>query len=178
MGGLRVIDSHVHFWDPSVLRYPWLAGLPELAAPFRPSDFPPFTSGEVAAAVFVEANPAPELAGAEIEWVDALAEAEPRIAGIVAFIDLLDEARRDAALARLTRTPRVVGVRHNIQQQPSGFALQPAFVRGVQRVGATGRPFDLCITADQLDEATELVKRCPDVTFVLDPRARRLLKAR
>ena len=168
MGGLRVIDSHVHFWDPSVLRYPWLAGLPELAAPFRPSDFPPFTSGEVAAAVFVEANPAPELAGAEIEWVDALAEAEPRIAGIVAFIDLLDEARRDAALARLTRTPRVVGVRHNIQQQPSGFALQPAFVRGVQRVGATGRPFDLCITADQLDEATELVKRCPDVTFVLD----------
>jgi len=168
MGGLRVIDSHVHFWDPSVLRYPWLAGLPDLAAPFRPADFPPFTSGDVDAAVFVEANPAPELASDEVAWVDALADAEPRIAGIVAFVDLLDETGRDAALARLTRTPRVVGVRHNIQHQPAGFALQPAFVRGVQRVGASGRPFDLCITADQLDEVTELVKRCPDVSFVLD----------
>jgi L-fuconolactonase len=168
MGGLRVIDSHVHFWDPSVLRYPWLAGLPALAAPFGPPDFPPFTSGEVDAAVFVEANPAPELAAEEVAWVDALADAEPRIAGIVAFVDLLDETGRDAALARLTRMPRVVGVRHNIQHQPAGFALQPAFVRGVQRVGASGRPFDLCITADQLGEVTELVKRCPDVTFVLD----------
>ena len=168
MSGLRVIDSHVHFWDPSVLRYPWLAGVPALAAAFRPSDFPPLTSGEVDAVVFVEANPAPELAADEVAWVDALAEAEPRIAGIVAFVDLLDETSRDAALARLTRTPRVVGVRHNIQQQPAGFALQPAFVRGVQLVGESGRPFDLCITANQLDEVIELVKRCPDVSFVLD----------
>ena len=168
MGGLRVIDSHVHFWDPTVLRYPWLSGLPALAAPFRPSDYAPLASGEVDAVVFVEANPAPELAADEVTWVDALAEAEPRIAGIVAFVDLLDETRRDAALARLERTPRVVGVRHNIQNQPTGFALQPAFVRGVQQVGASGRPFDLCITADQLDEVIELVKRCSDVRFVLD----------
>ena len=168
MSGLRVIDSHVHFWDPSVLRYPWLASVPALGAPFRPSDFPPFTSGDIDAAVFVEANPAPELAADEVTWVDALADAEPRIAGIVAFVDLLDEPGREAALARLSRTPRVVGVRHNIQQQPSGFALQPAFVRGVQRVGASGRPFDLCITADQLDEVIELVRQCPDVRFVLD----------
>jgi len=168
MSGLRVIDSHVHFWDPSVLRYPWLASVPALAAPFRPAEYPPFSSGDIDAVVFVEANPAPELAADEVAWVDALADAEPRIAGIVAFVDLLDERARDAALARLSRTPRVVGVRHNIQQQPAGFALQPAFVRGVQRVGASGRPFDLCITADQLDEVIELVTRCPDVSFVLD----------
>jgi L-fuconolactonase len=41
-------------------------------------------------------------------------------------------------------------------------------VRGVQAVGASGRPFDLCITAGQLDEVIALVSRCPDVTFVLD----------
>jgi L-fuconolactonase len=166
--GLRVIDSHVHFWDPSVLRYPWLEGAPALSAPFRPSDFSPLESGDVDAVVFVEANPAPELAADEVAWVETLAEAEPRIAGIVAFVDLLDEPRRDAALARLARAPHVVGVRHNIQHQPSGFALQPAFVRGIQRVGASGMPFDVCITADQLDEVIELVTRCPEVTFVLD----------
>jgi L-fuconolactonase len=168
MSAFRVIDSHVHFWDPSVLRYPWLASEPALDARFGPADFPPLASGDVDAVVFVEANPAPELAPDEVRWVDGLADAEPRIAGIVAFIDLLDEPRRAAALERLAATPRVVGVRHNIQHQPAGFALQPAFVRGVQAVGASGRPFDLCITADQLDEVTELVERCSGVTFVLD----------
>ena len=168
VGKLRVIDAHVHFWDPSVLRYPWLAGERGLAAPFRPSDFEPLASGDVDALVFVEANVAPEQAADEVAWVNDLADAEPRIAGIVAFLDLLDEPRRDAALAELRRAPRVVGVRHNIQHQPAGFALQPAFVRGVQAVGALGLPFDLCITADQLDEVIGLVQRCPDVTFVLD----------
>jgi len=168
MAGLRVIDAHVHFWDPSVLRYPWLAGEPALAKPFRPADLAPLTSGAIDAVVFVEANPASDQGAEEVGWVDSLADSDPRIAGIVAFVDLLDELRRDASLARLNQTPRVVGVRHNIQHQPAGFALQPAFVDGVRAVGASGRPFDLCITADQLDEVIELVTRCPDVTFVLD----------
>lgn len=168
MGKLRVIDAHVHFWDPSVLRYPWLEGEADLAGSFRPSDFSPLTSGDVDAVVFVEANVAPGQAAQEVAWVNDLADMEPRIAGIVAFVDLLDESRRDAALAAMSRTARVIGVRHNIQHQPAGFALQPAFVRGVQAVGASGLPFDLCITADQLDEVIDLVQRCPDVTFVLD----------
>lgn len=168
VSGFRVVDAHVHFWDPAVLHYPWLATEPALYVPFRPSDFAPLGSGEVDAVVFVEANPTPEQAADEVAWVDRLADADPRIAGIVAFVDLLDEPRRDALLARLGQTARVVGVRHNIQHQPAGFALQPAFVRGVQAVGASGRPFDLCITAGQLDEATELVARCPETAFVLD----------
>jgi L-fuconolactonase len=101
-------------------------------------------------------------------WIDRLADAEPRIAGIVAFLDLLDEAHRDDALVRLADSRRVVGVRHNIQRQPPGFALQPAFVRGVRAVTETGRPFDLCITADQLAEVNALVELCPDTDFVLD----------
>ena len=117
MAGLRVIDAHVHFWDPTKLRYPWLAGEPALAAPFRPSDFAPLTSGAIDAVVFVEANPAPEHAANEVAWVDALADEEPRIAGIVAFVDMMGEQERDASLARLNRTPRVKGVRHNIQHQ-------------------------------------------------------------
>jgi L-fuconolactonase len=168
VGKRRVIDAHVHFWDPAALHYPWLVGQDALAVPFGPSDFAPLTSSDVDAVVFVEANVASEQAAREVAWVNDLADAEPRIAGIVAFLDLLDESRRDASLAELNRTSRVVGVRHNIQHQPAGFALQPAFVRGVQAVGASGLPFDLCITADQLDEVIGLVQRCPDVTFVLD----------
>jgi L-fuconolactonase len=165
---LRVIDAHVHFWDSSVLDYPWLSAEPSLGRTFLPGDFEPLRSRSVDAVVFVEANCANGQAQGEVAWVERLAADEPRITGIVAFVDLLDEARRDDALARLDAERRVAGVRHNIQHQSPGFALQPAFVRGVQAVGATGRPFDLCITADQLEEVIELVERCPDTTFVLD----------
>ena len=168
MSDLRVIDAHVHFWDPSALDYRWLADEPALGRAFLPGDFEPLRSRSVDAVVFVEANCASGQAAAEVAWVDHLAVDEPRITGIVAFVDLLDEPRRDDALARLEQSRRVVGVRHNIQHQPAGFALRPAFVRGVQAVGAAGYPFDLCITGDQLAEVVALVERCPGTTFVLD----------
>ena len=168
MAELRVIDAHVHFWDPLALDYPWLAGEASLGRAFTPENFGPLQTHNVDAVVFVEANCATGQALREVEWVERLADAEPRIAGIVAFVDLLDESRRDEVLARLADSPRVVGVRHNIQHQPAGFALQPAFVRGVQAVSETGRPFDLCITADQLPEVIALVERCGETTFVLD----------
>ena len=168
MSAIPVIDAHVHFWDPATLRYPWLATEPSLGRTFLPSDHALLASGDVDAVIFVEANCAPGEAADEVAWVNRLADAEPRVAGIVAFVDLLDEERRDAALDRLGRTSRVVGVRHNIQHQAPGFALQPEFVRGVQAVGAAGLPFDLCITADQMSETIALVERCPEVSFVLD----------
>jgi L-fuconolactonase len=62
----------------------------------------------------------------------------------------------------------VTGIRHNIQGQPRGFASSAAFISGVQAVAAHQLSFDLCVTADQLDEAIVLVSECPDARFVLD----------
>jgi L-fuconolactonase len=162
------VDAHVHFCDPGRLDYPWLAEIPALQRTFRPTDFVPLEQGAIDALVFVEANTAHGQSLREVRWVEELIEAEPRIAGIVAFVDLLDEASREWALAHLSGSPRVVGIRHNIQHHRTGFALQPAFVRGVQQVGEHGLPFELCITADQLPEAIALVERCPETRFVLD----------
>jgi L-fuconolactonase len=163
-----VIDAHVHFWDPAQLAYPWLREAPTLQRAYLPGDYAPLVTDAVDAVVFVEANCAAGAARREVDWVERLAADEPRIAGIVAFVDLLDDAGRDAALRRVRDVPRVVGVRHNIQHHAPGFALQPAFVRGVQALGALSLPFDLCITADQLPETLALVERCPDTRFVLD----------
>src|SRR5207245_1300712 len=68
----------------------------------------------------------------------------------------------------LSSSPRVKGTRHNIQGQPAGFCLQPAFVQGVQAVGGRGLTFDLCATHDQLRDVADLVRQCPDTRFVLD----------
>ncbi len=164
-----IIDAHVHFWDPGGIHYPWLRSVPALDRAFLPSDYAAATDGTaITQLVFVEGNCRPEEAPRELEWVERLAQVEPRIAGIVAFADLTDPSARDRALEAVSSCPRVTGIRQNIQGQPAGFALQPAFVEGVRAVGRRGLTFDLCVTHEQLREVTDLVRRCADTRFVLD----------
>lgn len=168
MARARVVDSHVHFWDPVALHYPWLDGNDRLQRLFLPIDYTPLVSHDVDAVVFVEANCLPEESEQEVTFVDDLARVEPRIAGTVAYIDLFDEEELEATLDKLSQRDRVVGVRHNIQGHPLGYCVSDVFVRGVQRVGQFGLPFDLCATADQLGDVAQLVKSCPGTQFVLD----------
>jgi L-fuconolactonase len=164
----RVIDAHVHFWNPDLLHYPWSSRTPALRRAFLPEHFFALADGAVDGVIFVEANCQPSESSAELDFVDGLAEREPRVLGSVAYVDLCDERSRGEALGRLVQRERVVGIRHNIQGQPRGFCLAPSFVRGVHDVAEVGFTFDLCITADQLGDAIELVRRCPDARFVLD----------
>jgi len=171
---VRIIDSHVHFWDPGGIHYPWLKSVPALDRAFLPSDYAAATDGTaITQLVFVEGNCRPEEAPRELEWVKRLAQVEPRIAGVVAFADLTEGlGTRGSGLERtldeLASSPKVKGIRQNIQGQPAGFALQPAFVEGVRAVGRRGLTFDLCVTHEQLREVTDLVRRCADTRFVLD----------
>ena len=168
-GPARLVDAHVHFWNPHVLSYPWLDGLAALRRPFLPADYATATDGApVERIVFVECNCNPADNIIEAAFVDGLATAEPRISAVVAYVDVTDVSTRDRALETLSGFARVKGIRHNIQGQPAGFALQRAFVDGVRRVGRSGFTFDLCVTHDQLAETIELVAQCPNTRFVLD----------
>jgi L-fuconolactonase len=164
----RVIDAHVHFWNPGLLHYAWLDDMPALQRAFLPDHFAALDARTVDGVIFVEANCHPSEAEAELDFVDRLAEHASRVLGSVAYVDLHEDRSRGDALRRLSHRERVVGVRQNIQGQQPGFCLAPAFVRGVQEAAQYGFTFDLCITADQLDDATELVRRCPEARFVLD----------
>ena len=167
MHAFPVVDAHVHFWNPALLQYPWLDRHPSLHRAMLPGAYAPLGAGTVDAVVVVEANPLAAQSGDEIAFVEQLAAHEPRIAGTVACVDLRADDLPDV-LDRIAQVERVTGVRHNIQGQPAGFALAPAFVRGVQAAGARGLSFDLCITASQFDEAIALVAQCPGTRFVLD----------
>src|SRR5437588_12935079 len=85
---VRIIDSHVHFWDPEVLHYPWFTGAPSLDRAFLPADYVAATRQlPIDRIVFVEANCRPDEARREVEFVERLAQAEARVAGLVAFGD-------------------------------------------------------------------------------------------
>jgi len=155
---VRIVDSHVHFWDPEVLHYPWLTGVPPLHRAFLPRDYAAATGQiPIGRMVFVEANCRADEAGREVEFVERLAQGiGTRGSGLGKTLDAL------------SRSPRVKGMRQNIQGQPAGFCRQPAFVEGVREVGRRGLVFDLCATHDQLGEVVDLVRDCPDTRFVLD----------
>ena len=167
---LNLVDAHVHWWDPQSLRYPWLETVPALQRAFLPEDFAAATApAAVTKMVFVEAGCAAGQALDEVRWGEALALREPRLRGIVAAAPLENEAESCRVLQQLSRRPLVKGVRRLLQAEPDpAFCLRPEFVAGVRRLAEYGFSFDLCLRAEQLPAVTELVRRVPEVHFVLD----------
>ena len=165
------VDSHVHFWDPNQIDYPWLSGAPSISRPTFPADLDAARgelSHELAGIVFVEADCHPAHALREAEWVTSLAAGDPRIRGIVAHASLQKGEAVRYDLAALQALPLVKSIRRLIQSEPLGFSVQPNFVRGTQLLPEYGFSFDLCIFHSQLGDVLRLVEKCPQVSFILD----------
>ena len=79
-----IVDSHVHVWEPQLLRYPWLEDESDL----RRSLLPPAieTVAQSTRMVFVQADCLPEQALDEVRWVTSLHW--PELAGVVAAVNL------------------------------------------------------------------------------------------
>ncbi len=165
-----VVDSHVHFWDPHLLDYPWLKEVPALDRAFLPSGYSVATqTAGIGKMVFVECGCPPGQNLDEVAWVSGLALGESRLKGIVAQVPLeRGWGARDELIA-LSHFPLVKGVRRNLQgESDPQFCLTPDFVTGVRMLADFDFSFDLCIVHSQLPAVTELVRRCPEVRFVLD----------
>jgi len=162
------VDSHIHFWDTDRFDYPWLQGFAELNRPFVPADLD-VGQVEIEALVFVQANPVWDVVDQETAWVQHLRGRDGRIQALVAGVPLDRGARAaNAWLERLSDEPGVAGVRQLIQDEPEGFALQPAFVDAVRLAGRLGLTVDLCVRNHQIAEVTKLAELCPEGTFVLN----------
>ncbi|MCO5967887.1 amidohydrolase family protein [Actinoallomurus soli] len=166
-GGRAFLDSHVHFWDPRNLTYPWLEDVAPLGRAFTAGDFPEGGS-ETVEVIFVEAGRLAREAAAEIEWVRRAARDRPWIRGVVAHADLEDPGRARAVIRAYAGDPFVVGVRRNVQDEAAGFTATPDFRAGVRLLGEAGLPFDACVRAHQLPELADLAAACPRTTIVLD----------
>lgn len=163
----QFLDAHVHLWDRDRLEYRWLADVDGLERRYGPDELAYATAQvPLGGAIVVQADCAPLQAGAEVRWLGELAAAGAPIRGIVAYAPLEDLADSIMLLDRYADQPLVCGIRRNIQGNASGFAAR--LVPGVREVARRNLPFDLCVTADQLPEALDLVHRIPEATFILD----------
>lgn len=167
---LPFIDCHIHFWDPAENSYLWHAGFPKIAGRHLPGDLHEEAGARVPAQmVFVEADATSSRPFGELLWVEKLASTEPRITAIVTQVSIDRGAESEKNIQLVREKPLVRGIRHRIEDEKDpGFCLRPEFVNGVRQVGAAGLSFDLCIKHHQLPAATELVRMCPETSFVLN----------
>jgi L-fuconolactonase len=171
MPPVPIVDSHVHLWDPTRFRMPWLDGNERLNRPFGLADFREHSAGiDVEGIVYLEVDIAAPYKLLEAQWVANLPAESPPILAIIPSAPLEYGDRARAFVEALVATdPRVKGIRRLIQDEPNlDFCVQPDFIRGVQLLAEYGLSFDLCIKYPQLPNTVRLVRACPDVSFVLD----------
>lgn len=167
------LDSHQHFWRYSAAEYPWIPTDSALARDWLPADLralqkPLSFDGSIA----VQARQSL----AESHWLLGLADADPRIKGVVGWVDLQND-RVEEDLVTLARHPKFVGVRHVVQDEPDDeFVLRLAFQRGLRRLQKHGLRYDLLIFPRQLPSAIRLVEAFPEQPFVLDHIAKPLIR--
>ena len=169
MADFPIVDTHIHLWDPSVLRYPWLEEVPFLNKPYLLADYRN-ACGEinVETMIFVQCDTHPDDNLKEAEWVTSLSKEDPRIRGIVAGAPLEAGDGVKPLLEQLADIPLVKGIRRLIQSESLEFCVQPDFISGVQSLEKFGLSFDICIYHPHLANTIQFVKQCPNVQFILD----------
>ena len=168
------LDAHQHFWSYNEAEYPWIPLGSPLQRDWLPKDFavvqrPLGFDGSIA----VQARQSL----AETHWLLGLADADPRIFGVVGWVDLQAEDIA-AQLETLAGHPRLVGVRHVIQDEPDAdFMRRPTFLRGLAQLQRFRLTYDLLIYPHQLPAALAVVRQFPEQRFVLDHGAKPLIRA-
>ena len=161
-----IVDTHVHFWDPENIEYGWLRGSELLNRPYLPGDYTEAIGPvPVEKIVFVEAGAPAKDAMPEVQWVTELAKQDARIQGIVASAPLERGDAAKADIEALAQNALVKGIRPRF---PGAADLPSAFVQGVNLLASVGFSCDVCVGCDRLQAAIDLVRKCPDVRFILD----------
>jgi len=166
---MQLIDTHQHLILRESLGYAWTEGIPALSGNFSRADYGSLVEGRgVIGTVFMEtgvddadyqreARLVAKMVGtAELAMFGQIAACRPE--QDLGFQSWLDECRR----------LNVVGFRRILQGMPDDTSKAESFRRNTRLIGAAGWPVDLCFAARQLDIAADLVRACPEVSFVLD----------
>lgn len=168
-----IVDAHHHFWDPATAGYPWLTDeLAVIRRRFGPEDLAPeLAATGVEATILVQSRSSLH----ESRELLAVAASSSFIRGVIAWVDLTDPRVADV-IAELRAGPggeRLVGIRHQVHDEPDAFWLtRPEVLRGISAVGACGLAYDLLVRPRELPAALELARNLRDVRFVVDHMAK------
>ncbi len=164
-----LIDTHLHLIYRDRLNYPWLQEVAPLNRDFQLVAYQ--TEARrcgVTGALHVEVDVAPELIEDETLHVSELAGRGGTLLRGAISACRPENSDFPALLDRQVATPLVKGFRRVLHVAPDALSQSATFRENLRLLGEAERPFDLCVRADQLDIAVDLVDACPGVQFVLD----------
>jgi L-fuconolactonase len=165
-----IVDAHVHLYDIKRLSYGWLAGVPKINRTYLLEDFDAARGPvEVDKLVFAEVAVDPGRHIEEAAFVQEMADRDPRLAGMIAHLPLEKGAAVEADIERLKQFRTLRGIRRLIETERNpAFCLEADFLAALRLLPRHDLTFDICVKGFAMTYAIELVKRCPDVSFVLD----------
>jgi L-fuconolactonase len=162
------VDSHLHVWDLSRGGYDWLG--PGHGVLYR--SFPPeeaaaeLAAAEVGSAVLVQADNST----ADTDYLLAVADRFPFVAGVVGWVALDDTASATKQLDRYADHPRFRGVRHLVHIDPrDDFLALPAVRDSLRLLAERNLPFDVPDAWPRhLAAVADLADAMPELTIVVD----------
>ena len=165
-----IVDSHVHLYDVKRFSYGWLASVPKLNRTYLLEDFDTARGAVVVdKIIFAEVAVDPGLHLGEAEFIQKLADQDPRICGIVAHLPLEKGTAIEPDIVALKKLRNLSGIRRLIETERNpAFCLEPQFIAALRLLPKDDLTFDICIKHTAMAYALELVKRCPEVSFILD----------
>ena len=157
------IDAHQHYWQYNTSDYPWMSDAQSiLKQDYLPAHLEPgFIENGFHGGIAVQARQLE----AETEYLLHLQDQSRFILGVVGWTDLTADGVANS-LARFQG--RVLGFRHQLEDEPAAFMLQESFRRGIGQLDQYGYSYDLLIRPDQYDACLTLVDEFPHQRFVLD----------
>lgn len=186
MERLPFIDAHVHLWELSRIRYPWLTppfseegpngSVEAIASPYLLDDYRRESAGwNVVGMVHVDAGADAAQALDETDWLQDMTDREGMPNAIVAFA-ALDDPGADALLAEHARRPNVRGIRHIVNWHrdarrtytPRDLTQDEAWQAGFALLGRHGLSFDLQAYPGQFAGLAALIERHPEIPVIVN----------
>jgi predicted TIM-barrel fold metal-dependent hydrolase len=182
---LPFVDAHVHLWDLSHIRYPWLtppfregpAGITQPIAVNYGLDAYLADAGKwnVRGIVHVDAGAHPDDAIKETQWLQALADRRGMPQAIVAFAALNDPKLESLLEAHAAHT-NVRGIRHIVGWHPEpvrsyaarDVTLDPAWRAGFALLKNHNLSFDCQVYPSQFANMAALAARYSDIPVILN----------
>jgi L-fuconolactonase len=162
------VDAHLHLWDLDRVSYPWLTeALGPIHRTFAFAEVEPgLEQAGVDRVVLVQAANSVE----DTEAMFAVAESNDRVAGVVAWVDLLDPRRAARQLDEWGAHPSFVGVRHLIHDEPDpDWLAQDAVHASLALLADRGHAFDVIgVLPRHLEHALGLADELPSLRLVID----------
>lgn len=161
-----IIDAHMHVWKLSRGDYEWLT--PDLTALYRDFDLSDIANeleqGEVGQVILVQAA----ASAAETDYLLDIARSDPRVAGVVGWVDF--EARDAAEMVEArAREPLFLGVRPMIADlSDPDWILERNLDAVFEALIHNDLVFEGHGRADLIRRKTELARRYPQLKIVLD----------